>query len=452
MKVASDANDDTAVVRDFNCVLCLLVVWFILTSSTRVLVRKTPETAHKPLDLEESIKELSKISRSLRGSDTGEVDSVGILSKVKDVAKLYLSNIQVIQGHIQDGNNEKAAAALKATVGNKYGLTESDKLAKVNSDLGLSQSPDSVASASKDPLSMVHDIPDAQVAQFIPHDVMDELAGTIHDLVAMLEGIDTDLFPSANEEEMQEQQARPKQGFDFETDAGFNGGEHHHFRHHFEHPRDYVQSNEQVGPHAFFNVLNQHKPGMLNSRVHSSMSKLNMFGSLFNDDIIMAKHAARQQALGEDVCPQTCDPDNAACHCENLFNCVANLTEYDLVVLIAGGFIETAPSSDNFGNFTLSAENLHLFDADEGVKDKLLRIKAAATDPTDMNQCKAVLSELFTACDDVTCKDPNTETFQVSSERVCAAVKTPTKLLFEVIGEEFDGFSDESEAGTFRTT
>ena len=122
-------------------------------------------------------------------------------------------------------------------------------------------------------------------------------------------------------------------------------------------------------------------------------------------------------------------------------------------MLIAGGFIDTQPGSQNFGNFTVSAASLSMFDADEGVSMKLARIKLAAQqeNPTQ-EQCVQVLEELFTACDKDTCSNPNIETFQLSTEQVCAAVKTPTKLLFETIGDEFDGNVDESADREFKST
>jgi hypothetical protein len=116
-------------------------------------------------------------------------------------------------------------------------------------------------------------------------------------------------------------------------------------------------------------------------------------------------------------------------------------------------FIETDPSSDNFGNFTAWNGAINLFDADEGVKDKLNRVKQlAATQPVTINNCKAVLSELFTACDPSEakmCTNPNTESFAVSTNQVCQAVNTPKKLKFESVGEEFDGFTDVSINGRY---
>ena len=162
----------------------------------------------------------------------------------------------------------------------------------------------------------------------------------------------------------------------------------------------------------------------------------------------MTKHQLRQEALGDAVCAQKCkansdNPDSYKCFCENLFKCVDAMTEYDLAVLIADGYIDKEPGSDHFGNFTVSSISLNLFESDEGVKSKLARIQenAKVTDPT-IAQCQQVLEQLYTACDPskATCSSPNVESFQVSAERVCAAVNTPTKLLFKTIGDEFDGF------------
>jgi hypothetical protein len=115
-------------------------------------------------------------------------------------------------------------------------------------------------------------------------------------------------------------------------------------------------------------------------------------------------------------------------------------------------FIETDPSSGNFGNFTAWNGAINLFDADEGVKDKLNRVKELASQTVTINNCKEVLSELFTACDPSEakiCTNPNTESFAVSTNQVCQAVNTPKKLKFESVGEEFDGFTDVSINGRY---
>ena len=89
---------------------------------------------------------------------------------------------------------------------------------------------------------------------------------------------------------------------------------------------------------------------------------------------------------------------------------------------------------------------MNFFDADDGVRTKLNSIKNLVDTGnfTDEGTCVEVLEQIFTACDpdEPECTTPNTASFQVSVDAVCDAVNTPTKLLFEAIGEEFDKFVD----------
>ena len=59
---------------------------------------------------------------------------------------------------------------------------------------------------------------------------------------------------------------------------------------------------------------------------------------------------------------------------------------------MAGGFVDT--SEDNFGNFSVSAENLNLYSADEGVKDKLASLKVDALKNRTLPHCQAVLGQV----------------------------------------------------------
>ena len=63
-------------------------------------------------------------------------------------------------------------------------------------------------------------------------------------------------------------------------------------------------------------------------------------------------------------------------------------------------------------------------------------------DPTP-NNCFAVLYELHTACnpnqdETETCTEPNTRTFQLSTDQVCDSVNTQTKLKVQPMGEFYD--------------
>jgi hypothetical protein len=179
------------------------------------------------------------------------------------------------------------------------------------------------------------------------------------------------------------------------------------------------------------------------------MSLLQKFGSLLDKDIVFAKHQARVESLGQGFCPRKCVAGEWDCYCKRLYACVREMDSYDLAVMIAGGYIDNEPGSNNYGNFSVWVDSLSLFDAEEGVKDKLTRIKLKVPQDDNLSQCKPVLSDLFSACDPskTTCSDPNVESYEVSVDHVCDSVKTSKKLLVETIGDEFDGFADESMKG-----
>ena len=149
-----------------SIVLMGLLVGVILISPSMASVYQpeddTTNAATQPFTLDASLKELNDISRSLRGSGSNDVDSAGIISKVKDVATSYLASIETIQGHFHDGNMEEVGAAMKAAVGDTDALIQ----AKLGSDIGFPQSFDGIASSDAHPLAL-SDIPDAQLAEFV---------------------------------------------------------------------------------------------------------------------------------------------------------------------------------------------------------------------------------------------------------------------------------------------
>ena len=123
----------------------------------------------------------------------------------------------------------------------------------------------------------------------------------------------------------------------------------------------------------------------------------------------------------------------------------------DLAVLTAGGFIDTRPESDKFGNFTVPPKKLDLFDTDQGIGETLKHVKNLAKwkSDTTREQCNTVLEEFHTACDpnEESCSSANQQSFPVTTKKVCDAVNTPTKLLFEVIGDDFDNLVDAESVG-----
>ena len=97
------------------------------------------------------------------------------------------------------------------------------------------------------------------------------------------------------------------------------------------------QSDSSKHSTVWKDYLRHHKTGSF------SMSKPSALGSFFqNDATVMAKHQLCQDSLGEGLC-LGCKIDDWACHCKDLFQCVGDMTDYDLAVLVAGGFTNTTP-------------------------------------------------------------------------------------------------------------
>ena len=64
----------------------------------------------------------------------------------------------------------------------------------------------------------------------------------------------------------------------------------------------------------------------------------------------------------------------------------------------------------------------------------------AKEDQVNTDNCYAVLEEFYSACrpDEETCSEPNTKSFQLSTEKVCNAVDSRTKLDVTATGDLFD--------------
>jgi hypothetical protein len=267
-----------------------------------------------------------------------------------------------------------------------------------------------------------NEIPNNEVAKFIDSKSLDDLAEHAQDFVHVLSDINLEHLTTQKMKTNTPRFDRPR----------FNNAK-----------QDFTSKFQSPN---FEHMFRAHKFGR---RSHSTKSALQKFVSLFDKDIVFAKHQARVESLGDDFCPRKCGAGEWECNCKWLFACVLDMDYYDLAVMIAGGYIDNESGSNNYGNFSVWVDSLSLFDAEEGVKDKLTRIKAAAQNSGDLGQCKAVLSQLFSACDPskTTCSDPNVESYEVSVDHVCDSVQSSKKLLVETIGDEFDGFTDESVKG-----
>ena len=239
------------------------------------------------------MKELKQMSEGLRGSVSKDVDSAGIVSKVKDFAKNYLNSVQDIQGHFQAGDKVKAAAAIKSAVGdNSRALADASKEVKAVNDLDYFPSLEGTSNA--------------ELAEFIQPQVFDQLVGETKDLLNILEGIDLDSLPSSNPKPKTKSKSshqKPNQGKGFKFDESNPlGFDYASFQSTFH------ESRHNVHHHDYFKQPSLMKKLLRKHKAMSKSGKLRPQAPSFfkNNDIIMAKHQLRQDAMG-DTCPNVCD-------------------------------------------------------------------------------------------------------------------------------------------------
>lgn len=93
---------------------------------------------------------------------------------------------------------------------------------------------------------------------------------------------------------------------------------------------------------------------------------------------------------------------------------------------------------DNYGGLNTDMENINVFDARNGLGEKIDRIQNLASQEMIETTCTALLEELHTACDADDCSSPNEHSLQLSVDDTCSAVNTPAKLKIKVMGDYYD--------------
>ena len=138
-----------------------------------------------------------------------------------------------------------------------------------------------------------------------------------------------------------------------------------------------------------------------------------------------------QRTENNDQCKPTCSMDNKVCNCNALKECVNDMSGYDASLSVFGGYVNTEPGNQEYGNFTV--QNLKLFDVGGQLPAKFSRIKSLAKESGD--DCTALLSEFTTVCDPEasSCSSTNEYTHQLSIQQVCNSVGNPKKLLISVM-------------------
>ena len=93
-----------------------------------------------------------------------------------------------------------------------------------------------------------------------------------------------------------------------------------------------------------------------------------------------------------------------------------------LLSLTAGGYIDQQIGSENFGGFSVSAEELNLYNLDQAIGERLGLVKTVieSVDSSDTAKCYEVLENFHVACDpnQVSCSKANQQSFQASIDKV----------------------------------
>ena len=123
-------------------------------------------------------------------------------------------------------------------------------------------------------------------------------------------------------------------------------------------------------------------------------------------------------------------------------NALLHLSQIHAKYVATSFQVNKDPNSDGFATFgENSLSNINLFDAvEDGFASHIQRIKELARENVTTNRCYEVLQEFRSACnpDEDSCDEPNSQTFQLSTEQVCSAVNSRTKLDVTATGNLFD--------------
>ena len=158
----------------------------------------------------------------------------------------------------------------------------------------------------------------------------------LSDLHSVLEKIDHSTFskPPSNDDlkKMKKKKGPKKQdAFEFDLDSfgfGSAGGQSSFSQ--WSSPNMNLHANNFFkNPSSIKKLLHHHRASMGKD---FSMPKLSKFTNFHKDEITMAKHQIRVDALG-DTCAPRCELGEDSCLCERLFECVNDMTEYGKLLM-----------------------------------------------------------------------------------------------------------------------
>ncbi|KAL7553929.1 hypothetical protein ACHAWF_017286 [Thalassiosira exigua] len=351
----------------------------------------------------EEIDAMKALSRRLRGRQENPSD---IIPEVHNMIKGQLDSVQTLHKMYEDGDDASFAASIRTLFGEEStnsGLRKNSRelVAQGHTEEDLAP----MKSFDWD------DVPDSQIVElFKPSDLMSDHVEPLQHLDGILD--DFRLI-------LQEMKTNPRRHLKDDLPKG---------------PR----SSRQDFPSGTNRMPHWTKAGN-----RPKLPKLKQFGD--NDDVASQNHR-RLNGLPP-VCTTQCAPTDESCLCERLAGCVQQMGHYDLSLLFSNGYIEEDTSSSSFAEFTVSDDDLRLFNVGDDAFSTFETIMntSKTIDATSSSEtCTKFLEQFHQSCDPLsgsTCSTENVQSFQLSVNEVCDATYSPTKLLFSAIGNKFDGYA-----------
>ena len=279
------------------------------------------------LNLAQNLKELQKESSNLRGGEKGE-HSVKVIEHIKNFMKSFSGNLQTIQHHLYEGNNDEAGAALKAIIG------DSDSFVQLSKEMKQIEGfENKMFEESGDTSGIVNikDISDSMLGEQIHPQIFDDIANLSKEFTESLEDIDLSQYteasskkkPNIRRKSTYHHERKPANKFDFSSFS--------------ETSTNSFDFNSDAGIYNGF--ITNPTTRSIHKQIHFqrkgiSLPKISTFVSVRDHGKVMSKHKIRQQAMG--TCLPNCEVSNAEdsreCNCQRLFDCVQKLDEYDMAV------------------------------------------------------------------------------------------------------------------------
>ncbi|EJK55469.1 hypothetical protein THAOC_24801 [Thalassiosira oceanica] len=385
-----------------------------------------PSTDLAPIEdwrMEEEMGTLEELSRNLRGG----TDPSEIIPGLHGIVKSQLITMQRMYEMYQNGEESALASSLKSLV---LGASEvSDGGSKELKSVTVDNEPSSGLVLTDGEAN--HDlktIPDSEIIEYFN-------PSFLHEVVEQLQSLDELLgnVKSILQEPQSSFSVPPK-----EHDGPDIDGPTHHRR----------RLDESTMMKEGFDTLNLDGQGETESNHHRRRL-------IVSADL----------PILPPVCTDECAPTDTSCLCQRLANCTRMMTNYDLSVLFANGYIESDSSSSNYGGLSVGASELNMFNVEGDAYNTFnsIMITAASIDESSTPEdCTAFLEQFHQSCDPLsssgssssgstssassapTCSSANVESFQLSVDEVCENVHSPTKLLLSAIGSVFDGYASDN--------